>query len=308
MQIIYYHNVVTKRDNSFGQQDEFDRKCSRLLLDTFYSQMKRLAANFKPVALDCLLENILAGKVDNKCVAVTFDDGYYGVLSNALPILEELNIPSTVFVVTEHCHKFDTPKPLHFDEIEIAFRLTKTKNIDLDFLELGKVNLRKMQENVLCMKMVKRKLKVSPQAHDLRKILFERLNVDLEEIRAYAGEYEKYRLINWEELKELSGTGMSIGSHTRTHRTLSQLNNDELDLELKDSLNAIRTNLGLNKVSFAYPYGGTEHIGSLAPTLVQEAGYSCAVTTIPGTNISATDPFQLRRVGFEDLKWNNFQF
>ena len=39
------------------------------------------------------------------CVAITFDDAYAGVLHYALPILERLGLPATVFVASGFCHE-----------------------------------------------------------------------------------------------------------------------------------------------------------------------------------------------------------
>ncbi len=51
------------------------------------------ATRWEPVDLPEVLEGF-----DTRKVAFTFDDGYEGVYTNALPVLEEFDIPATVFV------------------------------------------------------------------------------------------------------------------------------------------------------------------------------------------------------------------
>jgi peptidoglycan/xylan/chitin deacetylase (PgdA/CDA1 family) len=51
--------------------------------------------------------------VPARVFVVTFDDGYEGVYHNAWPILKELSVPATVFVVTSY---LDTDRPLASDD------------------------------------------------------------------------------------------------------------------------------------------------------------------------------------------------
>lgn len=100
--------------------------------------------------------------------------------------------------------------------------------------------------------------------------------------------------LSWREARTLQLTRrIEFGSHTCSHRELPQLTSNEIDVELRDSLCAIRENLydGV-ALSLAYPYGYySEPIASLA----RSAGYSCALTTDAGSNSMDTDLFQLRR-------------
>ncbi|KKS13669.1 MAG: Polysaccharide deacetylase [Candidatus Magasanikbacteria bacterium GW2011_GWA2_41_55] len=52
--------------------------------------------------LDEIMDEI-DGKIDlpKKTVAITFDDGYESFLNQALPILKSLNIPTTLFIITD---------------------------------------------------------------------------------------------------------------------------------------------------------------------------------------------------------------
>jgi len=62
----------------------------------FERHMDLLRRTYVPVAADFGEE----GKRCTHCVAVTFDDAYQNVLTNALPILMEKRIPATIFVPT----------------------------------------------------------------------------------------------------------------------------------------------------------------------------------------------------------------
>ena len=63
----------------------------------FRQQMEFLAASGMPVVpLDQALHR--AGSV-----AITFDDGFCNLLDHAVPVLERLRLPATIFVVSEYC-------------------------------------------------------------------------------------------------------------------------------------------------------------------------------------------------------------
>jgi len=67
----------------------------------FRQQMELLAAEgYAVVDLGAAADLLLAGSTPRRTVAVNFDDGYYDVAENALPVLEKLGFPATVFVPT----------------------------------------------------------------------------------------------------------------------------------------------------------------------------------------------------------------
>ena len=102
---------------------------------------------------------------------------------------------------------------------------------------------------------------------------------------------EKY--LSWSEVKQLAARGVEFGSHTCTHRKLTELPLAEVDTELRQSKEVITRELQLEDPPLAYPYGFTND--SIAAA-AQSLGYSCAITTETGFNDAATDFFKLRRV------------
>ena len=296
MFVTYFHNVVP------SPLDAFDRRLSRMTADLFARAMGYLAKNFVPTSLETILAQLSAGQPDPKAVAVTFDDAYYGVLAHALPVLQQFRIPATVFAVTHHAQK-DSP-PLHFDEIELAFRLTEKEKLDWDFIGESTVfQFDSLEGKIECMKRLKRKMKLLPEAErrGCHETLLQRLDTDRDLIHAHARTNDKWRTLNWEELARLQEGGVSIGAHTRSHRTLSKLEPAELEWEICGSRDDLKRNLGLENVSFAYPYGGIAHTEPDAPEVARAAGFSCAVTTVPGENQPATDLFRLHRFEFGEF-------
>jgi peptidoglycan/xylan/chitin deacetylase (PgdA/CDA1 family) len=67
-------------------------------------------------------------------------------------------------------------------------------------------------------------------------------------------------LLTWEQTAVLSRAGIEIGSHTRNHRDLRRCSAQEIKYELSSSRADIENHLGQQVHSFAYPYGGVNHL------------------------------------------------
>jgi len=109
------------------------------------------------------------------------------------------------------------------------------------------------------------------------------------ELVAVPGELATLR---WDELRELSARGVTIGSHTLTHPHLTVLSDGELERELRESRLRIEDELGAPCTLLAYPYG--EH-GARVRAAARAAGYEAAFGLTPDGG--ATDDFALPRVG-----------
>ena len=89
---------------------------------------------------------------------------------------------------------------------------------------------------------------------------------------------------------------ITFGSHTVTHPILSRISTERIKTEIQRSKETIEKYLNVPVRTFAYPVGRNQDFNEEVKTLLQEAGYICAVTTIPGANESGQDPFELRRL------------
>jgi len=107
------------------------------------------------------------------------------------------------------------------------------------------------------------------------------------------------KLVTWEQVREMSRNGISIGAHTLSHRSLKQLSPEEVRRELVASKAQLEEKLGQPVRAFAYPYGAVRDFDASIARLVAESGYACAVTTLSGSNRPGKNLYTLHRTEIE---------
>ncbi len=99
--------------------------------------------------------------------------------------------------------------------------------------------------------------------------------------------------MNWDEIKMIDTSGyMTIGGHTLDHVNLASLSPDAQQTEIRGNKIDIEHHLGHPIKHFAYPYGS---FSGTTIDQVTSAGYADAVSTLPGSDHSATQLFTLHR-------------
>lgn len=107
------------------------------------------------------------------------------------------------------------------------------------------------------------------------------------------------RHMTWDQIREISQNGISIGAHTISHRSLATLTIEEARYELLESKARLEQQLGQPVKFFAYPYGAFRDLGKDIVHMVAESGYACAVTSLSGTNGPSTNLYTLKRTEIE---------
>ena len=106
------------------------------------------------------------------------------------------------------------------------------------------------------------------------------------------------------EARKLAGEDLiEIGSHSRSHPSLPDLDPSRQRREMADSRAALEEIIERPVRSFAYPYG---KYGRVTPGLVKAEGYERACTITPRHVRSGDDPFLLPRIGVSD--WDGEEF
>lgn len=110
-------------------------------------------------------------------------------------------------------------------------------------------------------------------------------------VTSFMGTQKNY--LTWEQAQEMEANGISIESHTVSHKSMTELSDDELRAELVNSKKAIEDHLGKQVDYIAYPTGTYNlHIAQL----VKDAGYKAAFTIKYGNVDKASNLYALERV------------
>jgi len=115
------------------------------------------------------------------------------------------------------------------------------------------------------------------------------------------------RTLDWSELAELETAGVRVESHGIGHRPLADLEVDEAAREITLSKLRLEEALGRPVRAFAYVKGSEAHYRLVHLSLLKQAGYDLAFTSISGSNGLKTDPLQLHRYNVEPYPARTFE-
>lgn len=242
------------------------------------SQLRYLARNFKVVSLEEMVNRMSsnAGNPANE-VVLTFDDGLRNNLTVVYPILQQLNITATFFVCPD---LIGTSKWLWNHEVRCRLQ---TLN-DGDLSELGKalaVSSSSVESIIRWMK------KLSLAERCRAESLIENATSDF---CPNNSQYAAFDLMDWDELQSLDPALITIGSHTMTHPILTNLSDDEVEFEVRESRRKLEQRLQRPVNFFCYPNGSYDSRAYQAAKSV----YRAAVTTESGV-VDSKD-FDLHRL------------
>ncbi len=136
--ILFYHRIAPRVD---GLPEPG--------LNVTPSQFRRqveglLSRDFRFVSLRLLIDRMASGDpIPAKTAAITFDDAFAGVHRWALPVLRELEIPATIFAVTEYVGR---TVPMHFDMWGLAHH---EQAMDLTWRSMNWAECREAEESGL---------------------------------------------------------------------------------------------------------------------------------------------------------------
>lgn len=98
--------------------------------------------------------------------------------------------------------------------------------------------------------------------------------------------------LDWEMVREMAAAGVALGAHTLTHPSLPDLDDSALEREIRDCGARIESETGIRPSTFCYPRG---RFDDRTRDAVARAGYTLALSTLPGSVDCEDDPFTLRR-------------
>lgn len=110
------------------------------------------------------------------------------------------------------------------------------------------------------------------------------------------GQHAVTKYLIWPEIKEMSENGIAFGSHSKSHRMMGELQDDEIAYELMFSKLSVYAHTGLNVRSFSYPFGSGSG-GSPLHKMLKEYGFDTAFAAEGGMEpLQALDRLNIPRI------------
>ncbi len=232
---------------------------------------------------------------------ITFDDGLKEQFENALPILDDLNIPAIFFInsINHTEKKVSLAHKIHLVRSMISSKLL--------FENLVKETNRKLNQQEVQQAYQFYRFD-NHQSAELKYFLNVLLDFTAQEkfingiFTQHFDEKEVLEKLymSSDEIQQLIKRGF-IGSHTHTHLPLGIYDEQTIIYELESTKKYLENLGGVSIDYVAYPYGtkeaATEEVGRLA----KQVGYKIGFTTKPGLNNESYDPLLLSRFDCNDL-------
>ncbi len=218
---------------------------------------------------ECLANAGKATKGSKPNACITFDDGFKDNIKYALPILDKYKIKASFYIVTG-CIDKDLPTWPHL--YYNLFENTGKLNLLIDSKHLGGGVDKKFSSKEDRMQYgseLLEKLKLVPY-HEVEKVL-DSIMQSFSDVPM-----PEKMMMSWDDIKQLSSAGFTIGSHTHSHPLLPLMVDDtRLMHELTYSAERIKDACGKLPETIAYPLGVTD---DRVMKTAREAGYKYGLT------------------------------
>ncbi len=301
--LLMYHRILPTDD----ERAKFEEPGMIVTPETFRLNLDAVSEYFEFVKLSEWFENKRKGRpLPAKACAITFDDGWLDNYEFAFPILREINIPATIFLVSDMIgsNKQFWPERLARTITAIAANHPKQwTHSSLVWLRSAVTDY-KFTNTAPTTEEISQLIAYAKQLPDQE--IHARLNL-IESELGLNEQSQNASLLNWTQIIEMTKSGIiETGSHTCHHiRLNSQIPLQMLEQEIIQSKRFIEQQTGQPVTTFCFPNG--EHSEN-ALKLVRNH-YSGAVTTARGWNSVNSDDYLLQRIGIhEDIANNKTAF
>ena len=296
--ILMYHRIADDPEDPYSLCVSPDR---------FDAQLWTIREAAEIVDFDCLAAG-LAGKPrahrapsrerrTRSQVALTFDDGYADNLLSALPVVEALGVPITVYVTTG---SLGSPEGYWWDRL--ALLLHGHQEVDVDVEIAGQrlcISLRGEEAASTALVGLHTRLRLRSVAE-----IEATLTTIAGQLSVPMPEPERARVMTRDELRTLAASPLvTIGAHTVDHVLLAGRPLVEQIEAMAGSKTELEALIGRPVRHFAYPFGDGEAFDSVSVKAARQCGFETACTTLAGRVTRLNDPLRLPRRMVHD--WNS---
>ena len=300
--ILTYHRVVSDH----MVQDEHIQPGMYVRGQSFEAHITYLRKRFDIISLDELLDLWQTNRVksDRSYCVITFDDGWKDNYQFAFPVLVKYGIPATIFLATDF---IGTSRWFWPDQMMLLLEKARECTADAaDRKAISTVLVETIGVTLSAADGIFRRVESGdPIASDAiielcKEVEVDRIHQVIDRVnRALHMDLPTQRvLLNWDEVREMAGKGVTFGSHSCSHRIMTKIPLSDVKTELIESRKAMLQQ-GITPVPvFCYPNG---NFNRDIQALVRESGYMAAVGCKVGLERdSPEDSFALKRFGLHE--------
>ncbi len=279
--ILCYHRVGTEGVPLF----------SRLEQRVFEAQMNYLRKRYRLVPLGQMCREIANGDAVEPTLAITFDDGYRDLYTQAFPVLRKYEIPATIYLIARCMETGESP---WYDRIFVALDHAPGDSIEVEmdvprqFALTSVAARRRAAWEIVCF------LRTISDAS--RRQWCQSFEARMQPPQVHL----EGRMLDWNQVRSMQASGISFGAHTMTHPSVARVAAASLDEELIASRSLLEACLDAPAEDFAYPFGKSSDCLAAGDDYLARCGYRSAVTTLEGINSFGADPLRLNRLQIGD--------
>jgi len=293
--ILMYHSVMddpSREANTLGGMVHSTK--------IFRDQMELIARDYCPVSLDDVLHFVRKEKeLPSRSVVATFDDGYADNYEVALPVLNQVGVPTTFYVTVDCIENAKLPWPAR---LRYAFYTTKKNNWNESNGTIWPLKNFEERDRAF--------LKACDDCCQLAGATQEQFVKGIErELQAAPRATTESPMMTWDQVRGLVQKGHIVGSHTMTHPNMAYVRDEDLHTEFAESKRRLEQALNSPIVHFSYPCPAlSPHWEERTVEMSAQIGYQTAVTTDGGAVRKKQNPLCMRRVrptkDVDGLRWN----
>lgn len=302
--ILMYHRVLPLDD----ERAKNEEPGMFVTPETFKLHLNILSQYFEFIKLSDWIERKNKGlPLPAKACAITFDDGWLDNYEYAYPILQELKVPATIYLVSDMTDTKQTFWPERLSDLLTQVSANHSDQWNIPCMEW----LHTSETNYTYTNTAPTQEHISEIINAVKLYSDSEINIRLDQIEDelnLSNEINKKpALLSWKQAKEMFDSGLfDIGSHTCQHiRLNAKTPRHIIENEIINSKKNIESKLKIPIKTFCYPNGDYT---SEALKIVSD-NYIAAVTTQSGWNTTSANNYTLQRVAVhEDISNNKSAF
>lgn len=291
--VLFYHGVSSELNKVVAPEN--------FHTDEFTRQMHYLKKNFNVISIDDFYNRLNDNTFKGDEVVITLDDGYANNLHIAAPILNQLNLPFTVFVSTNH---IETGEFYPTSIVRIAILSGDISSITIPSININ-VKLNSLKTRLETARLISKHIKTK-NINEVTIILTElKNNFTAKAWGVLLATHKALRPMNWAEVKELSKLrNVTIGSHCCNHICCHENQFEEVVLnEMTSSKILLEEKLSVACKYIAYPNGDYTKIAQEA---VIKAKYKLGFAIDIKNRVTETERTVIPRIGVP-REYNKFK-